>query len=112
MSVDQQTRVLLVGGTSEIGLAIVRHLGLRDSVQAVLLGRAPGRLAHAAEMLERDGLAWPVCTQTLEAENLEAHGPAVAEAFERFGGFDVVVLAIGCWAPRKAWMQTGRGRSR
>lgn len=95
MSVDQQTRVLLVGGTSEIGLAIVRRLGLRDPVQAVLVGRDPGRLAHAAEILARDGLARTVCTQTLEAENLEAHGPAVAEAFERFGGFDVVVLAIG-----------------
>ena len=39
--------------------------------------------------------------ETLRAENLETHGPAVAEAFERFGGFDLVVLAIGMLGARK-----------
>ncbi|MGZ4341972.1 MAG: SDR family NAD(P)-dependent oxidoreductase [Solirubrobacteraceae bacterium] len=95
MSAGQHPRVLLVGGTSEIGLAIVRRLGVRDPVRAVLLGRDQARLARSAEMLERDGRASTVSTQALEADNLEAHAPAVADAFERFGGVDVVVLAIG-----------------
>lgn len=95
MSSGQQTRVLLVGGTSEIGLAILRHLGMRDPVRAVLLGRDRERLDRAAEMLERDGRASAVSTQMLDADNLEAHRPAVADAFEQFGGLDLVVLAIG-----------------
>jgi decaprenylphospho-beta-D-erythro-pentofuranosid-2-ulose 2-reductase len=31
----------------------------------------------------------------LDADDLGAHGPAIAGAFERSGGFDVIVLAIG-----------------
>jgi decaprenylphospho-beta-D-erythro-pentofuranosid-2-ulose 2-reductase len=95
MSPDENTRVLLIGGTSEIGLAIVRRLGLHDPVRAVLLGRDQERLARAAESLERDGRAAAVSTQALDADDLDAHVPAVAEAFERFGGFDLVVLAVG-----------------
>jgi decaprenylphospho-beta-D-erythro-pentofuranosid-2-ulose 2-reductase len=95
MSANARTRVLLVGGTSEIGLAIVRRLGLRDPVRAVLAGRDPARLAAAAEMLQREGRAAAVSVQPLDVEQLGAHESAVAEAFQRCGGFDLVVLAIG-----------------
>lgn len=110
MSSDRQTRVLLVGGTSEIGLAIVRHLGIRDPVRAVLLGRDPQRLERAAEMLEREGLVSNVSTQTLDADNLEAHRPAVASAFEHLGGFDLVVLAIGVLGAQEG-LDADRGRA-
>jgi NAD(P)-dependent dehydrogenase (short-subunit alcohol dehydrogenase family) len=60
--------VLLVGGTSEIGLAIVRRLGKRDPMRVVLLGRDPVRLGHAAEMLQRDGVAVAVSTQAFDAD--------------------------------------------
>jgi decaprenylphospho-beta-D-erythro-pentofuranosid-2-ulose 2-reductase len=89
------SRVLLIGGTSEIGLAIVRRLGQRDPVRAVLVGRDEERLQRAAELLERDGRASTVGIQALDADDLETHAAAVAEAFQRFWGFDVVVLAIG-----------------
>ena len=95
MSADAYNRVLLVGGTSEIGLAIVRQLGIRDPVRAVLLGRDPDRLAAASEMLQRDGRAAAVSVQTLVAEDMGAHESALAEAFANSGGFDLVVLAIG-----------------
>jgi decaprenylphospho-beta-D-erythro-pentofuranosid-2-ulose 2-reductase len=104
------TRVLLVGGTSEIGLAIVRRLGTPDPVRAVLLGRDDGRMVRAAEMLERDGRASSVTTRVLDAENVEAHGPAVGEAFERFDGFDVVVLAIGVLGAQEG-LDADRGRA-
>ena len=88
-------RVLLVGGTSEIGLAIVRRLGMPDPIRVVLLGRDPLRLVHAAEMLQRDGHADAVFTQAFDADDLANHAATVAEAFHHFGGFDLVVIAIG-----------------
>ena len=95
MSANARTRVLLVGGTSEIGLAIVRRLGMADPVRAVLMGRDPARLGAAAEMLQREGRAAAVSVQALDAQELSAHESAVADAFQRFEGFDLVVLAIG-----------------
>jgi decaprenylphospho-beta-D-erythro-pentofuranosid-2-ulose 2-reductase len=95
MSTGVPTRVLLVGGTSEIGLAIVRGLGRQRPVRAVLLGRDSDRLRAAAEQLERDGVAAPVSHLQLDADNLASHRAVVDEAFAGCGGFDVVVLAIG-----------------
>ena len=95
MSANAGTRVLLVGGTSEIGLAIVRRLGMREPVRAVLMGRDPAALAAAADALEREHHAAAVSVQPLDAAQLSAHESAVADAFERFEGFDLVVLAIG-----------------
>jgi decaprenylphospho-beta-D-erythro-pentofuranosid-2-ulose 2-reductase len=95
MSTGVPTRVLLVGGTSEIGLAIVRGLGSRRPLRAVLLGRDADRLRAAAEQLERDGVAAPVSHLQLDADNLASHRAVVDEAFAGCGGFDVVVLAIG-----------------
>ena len=45
MSAAAPRRVLLIGGTSEIGLAIVRRLAQDTPVQPVLLGRDATRLA-------------------------------------------------------------------
>ncbi len=45
MSAGAPRRVLLIGGTSEIGLAIVRRLAQDTPVQPVLLGRDAARLA-------------------------------------------------------------------
>jgi decaprenylphospho-beta-D-erythro-pentofuranosid-2-ulose 2-reductase len=95
MSANARTRVLLVGGTSEIGLAIVRRLGMTDPVRAVLMGRDPAALAAAAEKLQREGCAEAVTVQALDADQLSTHESAVADAFQRFEGFDLVVLAIG-----------------
>ena len=80
--------VLLVGGTSEIGLAIVRRLGA-DRVW--LLGRdGPGVARAAADF---DGPAVEV--RLLDADDLGAHGEAIERAFDEAGGFDVVVIAVG-----------------
>jgi len=87
-------RVLLIGGSSEIGLAIVRRLAGEGSVQPYLIGRDRDRLASALAELERSG-----CSEgqidVVDAEDLESHAEVVARAFARSGGFETVVLAVG-----------------
>ena len=46
-----QPRVLLLGGTSEIGLAILGALGLPASAEVILAGRDEQRLAAAGKEL-------------------------------------------------------------
>ena len=94
MSLSGPTRVLLVGGSSEIGLAIVRRLAAERPIRAVLLGRDLGRMQAAVPGLERGGIA-PVVLVEVDAEDLAEHQRAVADAFDRFHGFDLVVLAVG-----------------
>ncbi len=86
--------VLLVGGTSEIGLATVRRLRADGPVSACLLGRDRARLEAAAAGLRDAGVA-PVAVQVVDADDLASHEQSVAEAFAGSGWFDVVVLAIG-----------------
>jgi decaprenylphospho-beta-D-erythro-pentofuranosid-2-ulose 2-reductase len=82
--------VLLVGGTSEIGLAIVRRLARDGAVRPFLLGRDVDRLAAVAASVGLDA-----GYDVVDAEAIEDHEDAIARAFERAGGFDVVVLAVG-----------------
>jgi decaprenylphospho-beta-D-erythro-pentofuranosid-2-ulose 2-reductase len=87
-------RVLLIGGTSEIGLAIVRRLAAAEPVQTCLLGRDRERLEAALGELPapaREGGS----VVTVDARDTAAHDRAVAEAFSRHGGFDLVILAVG-----------------
>jgi decaprenylphospho-beta-D-erythro-pentofuranosid-2-ulose 2-reductase len=94
MSAGSPKRVLLVGGSSEIGIAIVRRLASDGPVHPYLLGRNRARLTEALGALEHAG-----CTDgevdLLDADDLESHEPAIARAFERSGGFDLIVLAVG-----------------
>ncbi len=87
-------RVLLLGGSSEIGIAIVRRLALESPVRALLLGRDHERLAAAAASLEHGGSVTAE-VDLIDAEDLAGHQAALERAFERMGGFDVVVLAVG-----------------
>jgi decaprenylphospho-beta-D-erythro-pentofuranosid-2-ulose 2-reductase len=82
---------LLVGGTSEIGLAIVRRLAPQ---RVWLLGRDGGRLAWAAA--ELDG--GTVEVGSLDADDIPSHRRAIERAFAEADGFDVVVIAIGVLA--------------
>lgn len=84
-------RVLLIGGTSEIGLAILRRLAADEPVRPYLLGRDPDRLKAALASMP----AWGGEVGVLDADDLESHEPAIATAFERGGPFDVAVLAVG-----------------
>jgi decaprenylphospho-beta-D-erythro-pentofuranosid-2-ulose 2-reductase len=83
--------VLLVGGTSEIGLAIVRRLEAVGPIRANLLGRNRGRLESAAASLGAPGTA----VEVLDADDLAEHEAVIERTFAKADGFDVVVLAIG-----------------
>ena len=88
------TRVLLLGGTSEIGLAIVRRLRADGPVSAGLLGRDGERLEAAGAELERGGVT-TACVEVVDADEVDAHEAAVTRAFDALGGVDVAVLAVG-----------------
>ncbi len=72
---------LLVGGTSEIGLAIVRRLAAQ---RVWLLGRDRGRLARAAG--ELGGAAIEV--RLLDADDIPAHRQTIERAFSDADGFE------------------------
>jgi decaprenylphospho-beta-D-ribofuranose 2-oxidase len=91
---ESAARVLLLGGTSEIGLAVVRRLALDRPVRALLLGRAPERLQAAAEELRRaavNDVGW----ERLDALEPDAGENVLERALERLGGCDVAILALG-----------------
>jgi decaprenylphospho-beta-D-erythro-pentofuranosid-2-ulose 2-reductase len=88
------TRVLLLGGSSEIGLAIVRRLRADGPVTVCLLGRDRARLEAASADLDRDGVV-TASIEVADADDLVAHAPAVARAFDALGGVDIAVLAVG-----------------
>ena len=87
-------RVLLIGGSSEIGLAIVRRLLDQGPVRPFLIGRDRDRLAGALAELERSGSASGEL-DVLDADDLDSHERVITRAFEQAGGFDTVVLAVG-----------------
>jgi decaprenylphospho-beta-D-erythro-pentofuranosid-2-ulose 2-reductase len=94
VSASDPKRVLLLGGTSEIGLAIVRRLAVEGPVRPFLLGRDRAGLEAALAQLERLGASGEV--EELDATaDLERHREVIGGAFQRAGGFDIVVLAVG-----------------
>jgi|GEM_PF-10022 len=87
-------RVLVLGGSSEIGLAIVRRLAREGRVRPYLIGRDRDRLAAGLAELERAGCEAGELA-VVDAEEVEEHAAVLDRAFEAFDGFDVVVLAVG-----------------
>jgi decaprenylphospho-beta-D-erythro-pentofuranosid-2-ulose 2-reductase len=82
-------RVLLLGGTSEIGLAIVTALGLGPDAEVILAGRDPQRLEAAGKSLGR-----PVTVARYDAVDTGAHQAFAAEI--NAGGVpDLVIAATG-----------------
>jgi decaprenylphospho-beta-D-erythro-pentofuranosid-2-ulose 2-reductase len=86
--------VLLVGGSSEIGLAIATRAAADGPVRAYLLGRDRTRLEQAATELASHEVQ-VTGIDTVDASDLDAHAGALTRAFEQAGGFDLVVLAVG-----------------
>jgi decaprenylphospho-beta-D-erythro-pentofuranosid-2-ulose 2-reductase len=86
--------VVLFGGTSEIGQAIVRRLVTPATTTVVLACRAPEDATGFAEELHGRGVA-TVDVVPLDALDAASHPRLVADLAERHGDLDVVVLAIG-----------------
>lgn len=88
--------VLLLGGTSDIGLAIVERLRGGGRLEVVVLAGRPGpALAAAADRLRAAGIA-TVETVPFDAVEVRDHDAAIADAWSKAGrDVDVVVLAFG-----------------
>ncbi|HEX2028601.1 MAG TPA: decaprenylphospho-beta-D-erythro-pentofuranosid-2-ulose 2-reductase [Nitriliruptorales bacterium] len=84
--------VLVVGGTSDIGLATARALIASGARRVVLAGRRNDALAAAAHDLRGTGAQ--VETAGFDALDTDAH-PAQVERWFAAGDLDVVVLAFG-----------------
>ena len=83
-------RVLLLGGTSEIGLEILAALGLPARTEILLAGRDEQRLAAAGKALT----AGSVRTLHYDATALDTHQAVIDEAFAA-GAVDLVISAAG-----------------
>ena len=87
-------RVLLLGGTSEIGLAILAALGLPASAEVILAGRDEQRLAAAGKELPAQ-----VRTVPYDATQPEGHQAFVDGLFAE-GHLDLVISAAGVLVPQ------------
>lgn len=86
--------VLVLGGGSEIGLAVVRRLVARRARTVALAGREPERLKPAADELLGLG-ATTVEVVAFDALEAAGHDRFVDEVFDRHGDLDLVLLAFG-----------------
>ncbi len=86
-------RVLVLGGSSDIGAAIVRRLAERRTVTALLLGRDTARMSRLAGELALGGSTAEV--DRLDADELESHAGVIAGAFDRLASVDLVVHCVG-----------------
>ena len=96
-----QPRVLLLGGTSEIGLAILASLALPANAEIILAGRDEQRLAAAGKELHSGRRApGPSQVQTLpyDATQPEGHQAFVDGVFDA-GHVDLVISAAGVLVP-------------
>jgi decaprenylphospho-beta-D-erythro-pentofuranosid-2-ulose 2-reductase len=88
--------VLLLGGTSDLGVAVVERMARDGCRTVVLAGRRPEAMEPVAERLRRAGaervevLAW-------DATDIASHGDVVAKAFDLVAPDDLdgVVMAAG-----------------
>jgi decaprenylphospho-beta-D-erythro-pentofuranosid-2-ulose 2-reductase len=89
------SRVLLLGGTSEIGLEILAALGLPATAEVLLAGRDEQRMAAAGKEL-----GCQVRTLPFEATALDTHQALIDAAFAG-GPVDLVISAAGILAPQQ-----------
>ena len=88
-------RILLLGGTSEIGLAILGALGAPADAEVILAGRDEQRLAAAGKEL-------PYRVRTAPYDAIETGGhQAFADAIFAAGPLDMVVSAAGILVPQE-----------
>lgn len=89
----QAQHLLLLGGTSEIGLGIISEFLERGPAKVSLAARADSpRITDAVESLKAQGADVEVID--FDATDFEAHPGVIDKAFER-GDVDVAVVAFG-----------------
>ena len=88
-------RVMLLGGTSEIGLAIIAALEMPEGAEVILAGRDEQRLAAAGKELP-----YQVRTTGYDAVDTGSH-QAFADAIFAGGPVDMVISAAGILVPQE-----------
>jgi len=96
------SRVLLLGGTSEIGLAILSALDLPRDAEVILAGRDPQRLEAAGKTLNR-----AVAVARYDAMDTASH-QAFADEICAAGVPDMVIAATGILIPQELAAQDVR----
>lgn len=91
-AVGNPQAVLLMGGTSEIGLAVVEAFASDRPMRVVLAARPSSRLDAAQVRLA--GLGCAVETVEFDARALDTHADVVRKAFVG-GDIDVAIVAFG-----------------
>src|SRR5918997_2391653 len=86
--------VLVLGGTSEIGVATARALAARRARTIVLAARDPSRCSGAAEAIRAAG-AERVEAVAFDARDTASHAAFVDDVFARFGDIDLALVAFG-----------------
>jgi decaprenylphospho-beta-D-erythro-pentofuranosid-2-ulose 2-reductase len=87
-------RIMLLGGTSEIGLAILAALGAPADAEVILAGRDDQRLAAAGKEL-------PYQVRTVPYDAIETgHHQAFADTIFAGGPLDMVISAAGILVPQ------------
>jgi decaprenylphospho-beta-D-erythro-pentofuranosid-2-ulose 2-reductase len=87
-------RILVLGGSSEIGVAIVHRLAQESRVEALLLGRDYKRMAAVVDELKSTGGAIGEF-DGLDVDEVGTHADTIACAFERLEEVDLVILCLG-----------------
>ncbi len=107
-AVGNPQSLLLLGGTSEIGLAIVERFAAARTLRVVLAGRPGPRLVAAAERLRDKGCT--VSTLEFDARRPDTHTEVVDKAFAD-GDIDVTVVAFGILGDaEQAWTNVEAAR--
>lgn len=87
-------RILLLGGTSEIGLAIIAALKAPEDTQVLLAGRDEQRLTAAGKELP-----FQVTPVAFDALSVATHQAVIDQAFAA-GPVDLVIAATGLLTPQ------------
>ncbi len=115
-AVGNPQSLLLLGGTSEIGLAVAQAFARSRPLRVVLAGRPGPRLDEAADRLRATGST--VAVLPFDARRPQTHAEVVEKAFAD-GDIDVALVAFGmlgdqeaAWTDVEAARETGRGELR
>ena len=95
-ALGQPSRVLLLGGTSEIGTEILVALGARRETEVILAGRDEQRLTAAGK-----ALPYQVAVVAYDATALDTHEAVIEQVFAA-GDVDLVISAAGILVPQEA----------
>lgn len=93
-AVGQAQNILLLGGTSEIGLAIVSEFLDRGPARVTLAVRPGSSLVDAAVSRLKQAGATEVETIDFDATNYESHPEVIDQAFSH-GDVDIAIVAFG-----------------